>query len=89
MNNHPADRSEDELTARKAIDLNPGSASAYYDLGYVLSQEPARAGEAKTAFQKAIALDPNNPRYSYRQWARKDPDLASIQEDPRFHKIVG
>ena len=177
---------EDEIAALKAIDSDPHSAVAYYNLGLLLSQDAARAGEAETAYRQAIALEPDNARYVYRlglllyenlhrfeeadiayrraielapddpyyygglisllvqqsrrsealtygekmrallmahenwyglaaldailgnveaaieylrraarqetfdrQWARQDPDLASIRDDPRFHEIIG
>lgn len=57
---------ESEATFRKAIELNPLSATAYYDLGRLLAQDPVRASEARAAYRKAIELEPNNARYIYR-----------------------
>ena len=57
---------EDETAARKSIDLDPHSAIAYYNLGFLLAQDSARASEAETAYRKAIELEPNNARYVYR-----------------------
>jgi len=58
--------SEDETTARKTIEVDPYSAIAYYNLGFLLSQNPARASEAEIAYRQAIELEPNNARYVYR-----------------------
>jgi cytochrome c-type biogenesis protein CcmH/NrfG len=43
-----------------AIDSDPTSAEAYYELGesYLLVQNPAKA---KAAFQKAVQLKPDSP----------------------------
>ena len=57
---------ESEAACRKAIELNPFSAKAHYNLGLVLAQDPARLSEAETAYHKAIELEPNNARYIYR-----------------------
>ncbi|HEU0295484.1 MAG TPA: tetratricopeptide repeat protein [Anaerolineales bacterium] len=57
---------EGEPTARQAIELDPGSAIAYYNLGFLLAQDPARVSEAETAYRKAIELEPDNARYVYR-----------------------
>ena len=80
MNNDPVDMSEDEITARKAIEINPGNAIGYYNLGYLLSQNPSRASQAKIAYQKAIELDPNNPRYIYRLGLLLHENLRSFGE---------
>ena len=66
MVNNALSTPENEIAARKAIEDNPTSALAYYNLGFLLSQDNSRASEAKIAFQKAIELEPNNPRYVYR-----------------------
>ena len=57
---------EDEAAFREAIELNPDSAIAYYNLGSLLSQDPSRASEAEAAYRKAIELEPNSARYVYR-----------------------
>ncbi|MFT3893597.1 MAG: tetratricopeptide repeat protein [Anaerolineales bacterium] len=57
---------ENEDTFRKAIELNPENASAYYKLGMVLTQDTTRLGEAESAYYKAIELEPNNAQYIYR-----------------------
>jgi Flp pilus assembly protein TadD len=55
-----------EAAAREAITLDPHSAQAHYNLGYLLETDPARALEAEAAYRQAIALEPNNPRPIYR-----------------------
>ena len=57
---------DSEAAARLAIDLEPHSALARYNLGYLLEEDPTRAGEAETAYRQAIDLDPNNARFVYR-----------------------
>jgi len=57
---------EDEATFHKAIELNPRSAIAYYNLGLLLSQDPSRVSEAEAAYCRAIELEPNNAQYIYR-----------------------
>lgn len=57
---------ESEADFRKAIELNPENALAFYKLGLLLTQDPARLSEAETAYHKAIELEPNNAQYNYR-----------------------
>src|SRR5262245_37520084 len=57
---------EAETAARKAIEVDPYSAIAYYNLGLLLAPEATRASEAETAFRQAIELEPNNAPYLYR-----------------------
>ena len=57
---------ENEDTIRKAIELNPHSAIAYYKLGLLLSQDPSRVNEAEVAYRSAIELESNNAQYIYR-----------------------
>lgn len=80
MNNDPAYMSEDEIYALKAIEANPFNAIAYYNLGYLLSQDTSRVSEAKIAYQKALELDPNNPRYIYRLGLLLHENLHSFGE---------
>lgn len=72
--------SAEEAAARKAIELDPGSAAAYYNLGLLLSDDPARASEAKAVLEKATALDPSNPRYFYRLGLILHENLHSFAE---------
>lgn len=57
---------ENEATYRKALELDPHHAPAWYKLGYLLADDPSRASEAEAAYGKAIELEPNNARYVYR-----------------------
>ena len=57
---------DDETDILKRIEQNSQNAKAYYDLGYLLAQNPARASEAETAYRQAIAFEPNNAQYIYR-----------------------
>ena len=57
---------EPEDALRQAIERDPGNASAFFNLGMYLAQEPTRLAEAEAAYQKAISLEPDNPQYTYR-----------------------
>lgn len=59
-------RPDNETEARKAIELDPHSAQAYYHLGLLLAELPVHAREAEAAYRQAIELEPDNARYVYR-----------------------
>jgi len=71
---------ENEDTFRRAIELNPHDAPAYYNLGLLLAQEPARVSEAEAAYRKAIELDPGNTRYIYRLALLLHENLHHLKE---------
>ena len=71
---------DNENSARKSIELNPHSATAYYDLGLLLAQDPARLSEAEAVYRKAIELEPNNARYVYRLGLLLHEDLNQLEE---------
>jgi Flp pilus assembly protein TadD len=71
---------ESEAILRKAIELNPHNATAYYNLGLLLTQDPVRGNEAGAAYRKAIELEPNNPRYIYRLALLLHENLHSLGE---------
>jgi Flp pilus assembly protein TadD len=72
--------SDSEATARRAIELNPHSAIAYYNLGLLLAQDPVRVSEAEAAYRKAIELEPNNARYVYRLGLLLHEELHRLEE---------
>jgi len=71
---------EKEETLRKAIELNPHSATAYYNFGLFISQDPARGSEAEAAYRTAIDLEPNNARYIYRLGLLLHENLHRFEE---------
>ena len=72
--------STDEIVSRKEVELNPHSAIAYYNLGLLLAQDPARISEAETAHRKAIELEPNNARYVYRLTLLLHENLRRLED---------
>ena len=73
-------RPDNETDARKAIELNPHSALAYYNLGLLLAQDPARLSETEAAYRKAIELEPDSARYIYRLGLLLHEDLQRFEE---------
>ena len=71
---------EDEAAFREAIELNPHSAIAYYNLGSLLSQDPSRVSEAEAAYRKAIELEPNSAQYVYRLGLLLHENLHRFEE---------
>jgi tetratricopeptide (TPR) repeat protein len=71
---------ENEATFRKTIERNPNSASAYYDLGYFLSQDASRLSEVEAAYRTAINLEPGNARYIYRLGLLLHENLHRLEE---------
>jgi Flp pilus assembly protein TadD len=71
---------ENETTLRKTIELNPHSATAYYNLGLFLSQGPARVSEAEAAYRMAIDLEPNHAGYIYRLGLLLHENLHRFEE---------
>lgn len=71
-----------EEAYRKAAELDPKRASAWYKLACIA----ARRGDLEEALadlQKACAESGE-----YREEAKSQPEFASLQEDPRFTRIV-
>ena len=71
---------EAEAAFREAIERNPHSAIAYYNLGVWLSEDSLRAGEAEAAYRKAIELEPDNARYIYRLGLLLHEELHRFEE---------
>ena len=86
--------SEAEPEFRRAIDINPNSASAHYFYGFTLLLPLKRADEAFDEFHKALSLDPLSPiintNYGWMLMVahRYEESLAqfqtTIQRDPNF-----
>lgn len=71
---------ENETAFRKAIELEPYSAIAYYNLGLFLSQDPSRISEVEAAYRRSIELEPNNARYVYRLGLLLHENLHRFEE---------
>ena len=80
MDTNTPSRPENEDDARTAIELNPFSAQAYYNLGLLLAQDPARVSEAEAAYHQATKLEPNNARYVYRLGLLLHENLRRFEE---------
>jgi tetratricopeptide (TPR) repeat protein len=79
---------ENEATLRKAIELNPHSAIAYYNLGLLLSQDPSRVSDAETAYRKAFELESNNPKYIYRLGLLLHENLHRFEEAETAYRLA-
>ena len=73
---------EAEAQYRKAIELDRGHPKPYYNLACVCSLQN-RKKEALSLLAQAVTLDPD-----LRQDAQRDPDLASLHDDPEFQKLI-
>ncbi len=71
---------DNEDTLRQAIEVNPHSAVAYYNLGLLLSQDPSRSSEAEATYRTAIDLEPNNAQYIYRLGLLLHENLHRFEE---------
>jgi len=86
--------SEAEPEFRRAIEINPNSASAHYFYGFTLLLPLKRVDQALDEFHKALSLDPLSPIISTNYgWTlmvahRYDDSLAqyqkTIERDPNF-----
>lgn len=67
---------------RKLVRLQPANATAHYNLACSLALS-RRKGDALRTLRRAIALG-----YDDRDWMLRDPDLAALQEDPEFRRLL-
>jgi len=74
--------SEAETEYRKAIELDPGHPKPYYNLACVYGLENRRE-EALALLEDAVTRNPD-----LREDAQRDPDLATLRNDPRFQKLT-
>lgn len=83
-------RSGDEAEARAILGELPHAPRFYYNLActYALLGERERALEL---LERELAENHAGPGSlaQQKEWARKDPDLASLRDDPRFELLVG
>ena len=68
---------------RKLVRLQPGNATAHYNLACSLALSQRRA-EALRSLHRAVSLG-----YDDADWMRQDPDLVLLQDDPRFRELLG
>lgn len=68
--------------ARRAMALNPGNATVYYNLAcfYVRAGDVERALECLEKRIEGGALP--------REWVDNDPDFDAVRDDPRFQALV-
>jgi tetratricopeptide (TPR) repeat protein len=67
-----------ETLVREGLELHPGNAALLYDLACYAAQQ-GRGDEALDHLREAVDAQPK-----YLEYARTDPDLDSIRDDPRF-----
>ena len=83
-------RSGRDSEARAALAEVPHAPRLYYNLActYALLGEVERALEY---LERELLENQSSPgaRARQRLWARTDPDLVSLREDPRFAHLVG
>jgi len=79
---HDHDRARSHL--REALELNPGYAAAFYNLGNLCEQEGAR-DEASRSFSRCLELDPGNESALARL---ADTQRFDRQDDPLLARLV-
>jgi hypothetical protein len=67
---------------RKLVRLQPGNATAHYNLACSLALSRRRADALRT-LRKAVALG-----YSDLNWMLRDPDLESLKGTPGFEQLL-
>lgn len=88
-----------EADYRKALELNPSDVQALEELAAVVYENPARRGEALTLIDRALKLDPLEPRLdvvkaTYLFYGRSDTDGAekllkdALRRNPLFEPAL-
>jgi tetratricopeptide (TPR) repeat protein len=72
---------------RKALDLNPNLAEAYYCLGVILSDQ-RRYAEAVADYQKAIDLHPDYPQAYFNLGTALNEQNKHAAAEPAFRKAI-
>ncbi len=67
---------------RKLVRLQPQNPTAHYNLACSLALSQ-RCADALRALHHAITLG-----YDDRDWMEKDPDLASLKDEPEFDRLL-
>jgi Flp pilus assembly protein TadD len=67
---------------RRALALNPGDPHICYNVACVYSLL-GKAEQSISLLEKAIGLG-----LWFKDWARTDPDLQSLRENPRFQTLM-
>ena len=68
---------------RKLVRLEPGNATAHYNLACSLALSKKRP-DALRSLKKAVALG-----YDDLDWMQQDPDLEILKNEPAFHQLLG
>jgi tetratricopeptide (TPR) repeat protein len=68
---------------RKLVRLDPGNATAHYNLACSLALSKRRS-DALRALRKAVELG-----YDDLKWMEKDPDLEGLKRHPEFLRLLG
>ncbi len=66
----------------KAIRLRPDYVDPYYNLACVCAAQ-GFPQQGLSYLEKAVSMDPN-----VKNWARDDPDLDALRNEPRFQEMV-
>jgi tetratricopeptide (TPR) repeat protein len=80
---------------QKAVEIEPGSAEAHYQLGYVHHVLKGNAGAAVPPYEKAAAAEPGNPAYrtslgaalvAAKDYGRAVAELQKVIESPGYDR---
>lgn len=69
--------------ARRALEIDPSDAGVRYNVACLYALE-GRRDEAMSCLEECLRLGFGNV-----EWIGRDPDLASLREDPRFETLLG